>query len=159
MSDKNQAVIDFLLQCPAIRNSPTFFNFLEAKDNNKQLVPAANDKLLDRTFIDGSVQKRFTFTLFDYRSVAYQAIVKQSGYLNENMEEYQQVQEIMNWVEEQAKLKNYPDFGTNCIVDSMRTTTNNPTLNGVDTSVKPALARYSMTIQINYLDMSKVIWK
>ena len=63
MVDKNQAIIDFLLQCPQLRSNPLFFNFTEAKDNNKQLLPLANDKLMNRTFIDGSVMKRYTFTL------------------------------------------------------------------------------------------------
>lgn len=153
--DKNQAVINFLLTCPAIISNPLFFNFLQARDNDKQIVTQANDTALNKSFIDGSVMKRYAFTLMDYRSVAYQPLPKVEGYTSENVEELLDVQGIIDWVQEQSDARNYPDFGSDCIVDDMRTTSNNPNLNGVDTQVTPALAKYSITIQIDYLDKSK----
>lgn len=156
--DKNQAIIDFLIQCPTIANNPLFFNFLDAKDDNKQIITQANDTIMNRKYIDGSVLKRFTFTIIDFRSVAFQPIPKATGYVSENVEELFDVQGIMDWVNEQADLGNYPDFGTDCFIDSMITTSNNPNLNGVDTQVVPALAKYSMSIQIDYIDKSKSIW-
>lgn len=155
MVDKNQAVIDFLLQCPAIANSPLFFNFLNAKDENKQIVTQADDVATNRKYIDGSVMKRYTFTLIDFRSVAYQPIPKVVGYSSENVEEMLDIQGILDWVNEQADELNYPDFGEECIIDSMKTTSNNPNLDGVDTSVSPSLAKYSMSIQIDYIDITK----
>lgn len=157
--DKNQAVIDLLLQCPKIVNSPLFFNFLNAKDENKQIISQSNDKALNKPFIDGSVMKRYTFSLIDFRSVAYQPIPKTTEYTSENVEELFDVQAIMDWVNAQADLRNYPDFGKDAVIDGMSTTSENPNLDGVDTSVTPALAKYSMSIQIDYLDTSKVIWK
>lgn len=153
--DKNQAVINFLLTCPAIISNPLFFNFLQARDNDKQIVTQANDTALNKSFIDGSVMKRYAFTLMDYMSVAYQPLPKVEGYTSENVEELLDVQGIIDWVQEQSDARNYPDFGSDCIVDDMRTTSNNPNLNGVDTQVTPALAKYSITIQIDYLDKSK----
>lgn len=155
--DKNKAVIDFLIQCPAIQNSSLYFNFTQAEDDNKQFVTTANDKLMNKTFVDGSVQKRYTFTIIDYRSVAYQALVKDPDYvsLNENVEELLDVQSIMDWISEQAENHNYPDFGTDCFIDDMRTLTENPNTNGVDTSLTPALAKYSISVQIDYIDYSK----
>lgn len=158
MVDKNQAVIDFLFQCPQVQNNPLFFNFIEAKDNNKQLLPLANDKMLDKTFIDGSVMKRFTFTLIDYKSIAYQAVVNQSGYMNENVEELFDAQAIIDWVAEQAQSRNYPDFGDQCEIEDMLVLTDNPNLNGVDASTKPSLAKYSFSIRIDYIDTSGKIW-
>ena len=156
--DKNQAVIDFLIQCPTIADNPLFFNFLNAKDDNKQIIVQANDVNLDRKYIDGSVMKRYIFTLIDFRSVAYQPIPKVPGYVSENVEELFDVQGIMDWVNEQAELQNYPNFGTDCLIDDMRTTSDNPNLNGVDTQITPALAKYSISIQIDYIDTSKLIW-
>ena len=156
--DKNQAVIDFLLTCPAIQANPLFFNFLNAKDDNKQLVATGNEKSMNAKFIDGSERKRFTFTIIDYKSVAYQAIVKSSGYVNENVQEIMEVQSIMDWITEQNEVRNYPNFGSDMLIEEMRTLTENPNLNGVDTSVSPALAKYSMSIQIDYIDTSKVLW-
>ena len=157
--DKNQAIIDFLIQCPTIANNPLFFNFLNAKDNNKQIITQANEISLNSRYIDGSVLKRYTFSIIDFRSVVYQPLPKVEGYTSENVEEMFDVQGIMDWVNEQADLQNYPDFGENCLIDSMRTTSDNPNLNSIDTSVTPALAKYSMSIQVDYLDTSKAIWQ
>ena len=157
MVDKNRAVIDFLIQCPAIQNSSLYFNFTQAEDDNKQFVTTSNDKNMNKEFVDGSVQKRYTFTIIDYRSVAYQAVVKDPDYIsaNENVEELLDVQSIMDWINEQADAHNYPDFGEDCFIDGMRTLTENPNTNGVDTSLTPALAKYSISVQIDYIDYSK----
>ena len=157
--DKSQAMIEFLLDCDAIQDSSLYFNFVNASDEDKQFVTVANDKTLNKVFIDGSILKRFTFTIIDYRSVAYQELAKLNIETNENVEEYLDIQAIIDWVEEQNDLKNYPDFGEDYEIDEMRTTTENPNLNGVDTSTTPALAKYSISIQIDYLDKSKVLWE
>lgn len=156
--DKTQAMIEYLIQCPSIANSPLYFNFINANDDDKQLVAVANDKVMQRPFIDGSVEKRFSFTIIDYRSVAYQELAKLHIDTNENVEEFFDVQGIVDWVEDQNELRNFPNFGSDCVIDSIITTTDNPNLNGVDTSVKPALAKYSITIQVDYLDISKQSW-
>lgn len=157
MVDKHKAVVDFLLNCPAIQNSPLYFNFTQAEDDNKQFVTASNDKNMNKKFIDGSVQKRYTFTIIDYRSVVYQALVKDPEFIanNENVEELLDVQSIIDWINEQADVHNYPNFGDECFIDDMRPTTENPNMNGVDTSLTPALAKYSVSIQIDYIDYSK----
>ena len=158
MADKNQAVINFLLDCPQIMYNPLFFNAINAKDNDKQIVTQSNDIALNKNFVDGSVMRRFTFSIIDFRSVVYQPVPKVEGYVSENVQEMLDVQGIMDWVNTQADAQNYPDFGTDCSIDSMKTTSDNPNLNGVDTSVTPALAKYSMSIQIDYLDTSKAVW-
>ena len=156
--DKNQAMIDYICQCPQIQNNALFFNFLNAKDNDKQFVTIPNDTNINKPYIDGSVLKRYSFTIIDYRSVSYQALVKAEGYANQNVEELLDVQGIINWIEEQEDAKNYPDFGEDCVVDAIRTTSTNPNLNSVNTAVTPALAKYSITIQVDYLDNSKKIF-
>lgn len=157
--DKNQAIIDFLIQCPDIEASPLFFNFIHAKEDNKQIITLQNEKITNKTFINGDVQKRYTCTLVDFKSIAYNAIVKQKGYPDENVEDMKAVQDIIDWITEQADNKNYPDFGETCIIDDMRVLTDNPNLNGIDSNTSPALAKYSLSIQIDYLDTSKRLWK
>ena len=158
MVDKNQAIIDFLLTCPQIVANPLYFNFLKAKDNDKQIVTQSNEKSLNSSYVDGSVTKRYTFSIIDYRSVVYEPLPKMEGYTSENVEELLDVQGILDWVDEQNEARNYPNFGTGCDIDSMRCTSENPNLNGVDTNITPALAKYSITIQIDYLDTTKAVW-
>lgn len=156
--DKTQAIIEYLLTSDYIKNSPFYFNFVNAADEDKQFVTSSNEKILDKTFIDGSVSKRFTFTIIDYRSIAYQELPQELVYTNENVEEYLDVQKIVDWIDEQNQEQIFPDFGPMCIIDEIRTTSDNPNLNGVDTNAKPALAKYSISIQIDYLDISKRIY-
>lgn len=157
-TDKNQAIIDYLCTCPSIRNNHIFFNFIQAQDDNKQIVTLANDITVQKPYIDGSVLKQYTFTIIDYKSITYQAIVKQVGYTNENVEEMLDVQEILDWITDQNEAHNFPDFGSDCEIDEIIALTENPRLNGVDTSVSPALAKYSISIRVTYLDISKRLW-
>lgn len=159
MADKNQAVIDFLMECPQIADNPTYFNFTEAADNSKSILTVANDRVVESKYIDGSVLRRYSFTIIDFKSIIDQALPKIPGYSSENVEDFVDVQFILEWVEDQAGLGNYPDFGEDCIVDDMRAATNIPNLNGIDSNTKPNLAKYSISILIDYLDTSKCVWK
>ena len=156
--DKNQAVIDFLLTCPAIANNPVFFNAIEAKDQTKEIITIADDRATQKPYIDGSVEKQYTFTIVDFRSISYIPLVTVPGYTNENVSDMLDVQGVIDWIELQNDSRNYPNFGTDCVIDSMRTATENPNLNGIDTSLNPALAKYSIAVQIDYLDKTKTIY-
>lgn len=154
--DKNQAIVNFLLTCPAVRNSNLYFNFTEAEDNNKQIVTLANEKALHKTYIDGSVDKQYTFTIIEFKAMTPKPVVE--GRVDENVDDMLQVQELIDWITEQDDAHNYPNFGENCQIDSMRALTDNPNLNGIDSSISPALAKYSVSIQIDYLDTTKQLW-
>lgn len=155
--DKNQAVIDYLLTCPSIAENPVFFNAIQAKDMTKEIVTIGNDTATNTPFIDGSVQKRYTFTIIDFRSITYNPLVTVPGYTNENVEDMLDVQGVIDWIEEQNVSRNFPDFGEGYLIDSIGTGTDNPNLDGVDTNITPALAKYSISVQIDYLDVSKAI--
>ena len=157
--DKNQAIINYLITCPQIQNNPLYFNFIHGKEDDKQIITTANEKSINRPYIDGSVLKQFTFTIIDFKSVAYRAIVKDGVRMDENVEDLLDVQAIIDWIEEQNEARNFPDFGEDCIIDEITTTASNPNLNGIDSNVSPALAKYSISIQVKFLDTSKMLWK
>lgn len=162
--DKNKAVVNFLLTCDYIKNSPLFFNFGKAESDNKHIVTIPNDARVNVPFIDGSVRKRYTFTIVDYKSVAYNAVIARTVDqttvpVSENLENAFEPQRVADWIEEQAELRNYPDFGSDCVIDDMKVVTDQPNASGVDRSMTPALAKYSISIRIDYIDYSKAIWK
>ena len=157
--DKNQAVIDYLITCPKIINSPLYFNFINAEDDSTQLVTQSNDKFASKYYIDGSVSKLYTLTIITYKSAADIAVVKASGYPNENVSDMSDIQMLIDWIQEQEEAKNYPNFGETCIIDSITVTSENPVFNGIDDQTSPPLAVYSFTIEIAYLDISKRIWR
>ena len=159
--DKNKAVINYLLQCPGIYNSPLYFNLIDAKDNTIQILTTAEDKALSTPNIDGSVDKKYTFNLITFKSISDMEIVKagtSEEYVNENVEELNDVQTLLDWVIAQDDLRNYPNFGESCIIDSIDTTTDVPRFDGINTEITPPLAMYSISIVIEYLDISKTIY-
>ena len=95
----------------------------------------------------------------DYKSIAYRAIVNREGVSDENLENALDVQQVIDWITEQAEDHNYPNFGDDCHIEDMVATTDQPNMNGVDRAVTPALAKYSVSIRIDYIDYSKTIWK
>ena len=157
--DKNKAIVTFLLTCPYIQNNPLFYNFGKVSPDNKQIITLANDVNVNVPFIDGSVRKRYTFTLIDYKSVADRAILNREGATDENLEGAFEAQQVIDWVTEQSELRHYPNFGTDCVVDDMTVVTDQPNMNGIDRAVTPALAKYSISIRIDYIDYSKAIWR
>lgn len=157
--DKNQAVIDYLITCPQIFNSPLYFNFIDAKDDTNQFLTTSNDTYANRPYIDGSVLRVYTFSIITFKSAADIEVVKASGYPNENLSDMADIQALIDWVKEQEDLHNYPNFGEDCVIESIQPTTDNPAFNGIDTETSPPLAVYTTSIQIQYIDNSKKIWR
>lgn len=157
--NKNQAVIDYIITCPTILNSPLYFNFINAKDDTNQLFTNSTDTYTNRNFVDGSVEKLYTFTIITYKSAADIAVVKQSGYENENLSDMSDIQKLIEWITEQNEARNFPNFGEDCIIDSIETTTEQPKFDGIDDQITPPLAVYSTSIQIKYIDVSKRLWR
>lgn len=157
--DKNQAVIDYIVECPTIRNSPLYFNFINAEDDTNQFVTQSNERYASKRYVDGSILKIYSFTIILYKSTADIAVVKMEGYPNENISDMSDIQALIEWISEQNELHNYPDFGEDCIIEEISTTTENPNFDGIDDQVSPPLAIYSVTIEIQYLDESKKIWR
>ena len=154
--DKNEAVIEYLMRCPVIQSNPLFFNFADVENGNNHFI-TESDKT-KKSYVDGSALKHYTFTIACYKSVAHNAIIGSSNFNDENIENMAIVQSILDWLDEQADKHEYPDFGENCLIDSMKTLSADPDLDGIDTSVNPPIARYSVGVRIQYIDNTKRIW-
>lgn len=156
MVTKHQVMLEFLQTCPSIRDNPLFFNFGKVENNAHQANMQSDDVSLHRPYIDGTELKRYTFSLDSFKSVAYNPVIQ--GFSDENMEEFAEVQSLIDWINEQDELRNYPAF-EDCSIDKMRTLSTKPVLVGVDTTLTPPIAVYRISIQIDYLDTSKQVWK
>lgn len=172
-NDKNQALINYILNCPVIRDNPLFFNFANEDDNTNQILTVTDDVAINKPYVDGSVEKRYTVNVLMYKSVAYNPIVLEAQtdengnttlvpspvYVDENLVDMSDGQSLIDWIIEQNDNKIFPDFGEYCIVESIEPLTNKPTLNGVSVENEPPLAQYSIGIRVSYLDTSKQLWK
>ena len=153
---KHQVMLKFIQTCPMIKDNPLFFNFGKVENNAHQANMRSDDVSLHRPYIDGTELKRYTFHIDSFKSVAYNPVIP--GLPDENMEDFEEVQSLIDWINEQEELKNYPAF-ENCIIDKMRSLSTKPELVGVDTTLSPPAAVYRVSVQIDYLDTSKQVWK
>jgi len=158
MVDKNQAIIEYLSACPTIANNKLFFNFAEEGNDSNQILVSGDDVFLNLPYIDGSVMKRYTFTLLIYKAVSYNPIVKIAGYPDENIADLSDVQALLDWIVDQNEQLVFPNFGSECIIESVEPQTNKPILSGVSKDTQPTLAQYSIVVRVTYLDKSKMIW-
>lgn len=155
--DKNEAILTFIKSYEGISKASIFVNFINAKDNDIQYMTASNDVALNKKFIDGSTLKRYNFSLVFTKSIADIAVPQNiSG--SENIDDIADVQALMDWINEQGELHNFPSFGDECVIEEMHTTTENPSIDGISTEVAPPLAMYSIEIRIDYIDYSHIIW-
>jgi len=157
--DKNQAIIDYLIQCPYIQNSPLYFNLVNARNDDVQIITSSEDVTTRTPYIDGSIPKKYTFTLITFKSITDMAVVKDSQHVNENVDDLADVQSLLDWIHEQEDAHNYPDFGDDCYIDDIQTTTDEPQFDGINDELTPPLAMYSISIIVNYIDTHKVLWK
>ena len=156
--DKNGAIIAYLLTCEPIANSQLYFNFDNINDSITQFITLSQDKAIDTPYINGAVRKRYSLTIISYLSISSNPIVKVAGYTNENVSDMAEVQALIDWIAAQDDARNYPNFGDDCEVESISTLTNNPVLDQIDATKTPPLAKYTFTIQVEYIDKSKCIW-
>lgn len=67
-----------------------------------------------------------------------------------NLEVMNFVQSFMDWLEEQNKKKNYPEFPDNCQIKKMENLQNMPNLAGIN--AKEGLARYMIQCKLIYFE-------
>lgn len=154
---KDSAMLTFIRNCATINTSPVYFNFGKAKDNAHQLISHADDIATCKPFIDGSVQMRYTCSIDSFKSVSLNPSVANKQ--DENLDDFEDVQSVIDWLKEQADLRVYPDFGPDCIIDELKVTTTRPQVVKVNEEVNPPLAVYRITVEINYIDNSFKLWK
>lgn len=156
-TDKNKATIAFIANYEGITTSPIFVNLINATDNDVQILTSSNEKYLNKSFVDGSVKKQYTFSIVVTKTITNLALLK-DGIVGENIDDLAEMQAFMDWINEQGENQNYPDFGEDCVIEEMHTTAENPSIDGINSEISPPLALYSMDIRIDYIDYSKVIW-
>lgn len=155
--DKNQLMVEFLQTCPIIKDSPLFFNFGKVEDNAHQITIYSDDVALQKPYIDGSVLKRYTYSIDSFKSVACIPVLEVNT--DENIEDLIEVQGLLDWINEQGEIFNFPNFGESISIEEMKTLSSKPELVGVESNLNPPVAIYRIVIQIDYIDNTKRLWK
>lgn len=144
--------IQWLLTCPYVRKNKVFANALQAQKDNIQIVTQQISRSQDKRYIDGSVLHRIIFTVFDYKTVSFNQLVKTTVDKNENVVSLLETRQLIDWVAEQRKSGNYPTFGSGYEVQDIYTEYSSPSTPSIDNSTTPALARYSLPIICEVLE-------
>lgn len=143
-NDKFQAVLDFINTCPLV-GYDMYFNFIDEtnSDGNTSLLTVGHGDLV-KTYTDGESLKKFQCEIRQVKPLSAYSNT------NENAEQMSRVQDFLNWINEQGKNKNFPDFGQKCKIQRLKTP------DGVDypmfSGVFEGTALYSFPFEILYLE-------
>ena len=143
MVNKYQAVMDFVKGCPLVGRD-LYFNFIDETNNdgNTTLSTVPYGQVV-RRYVDGDLLMKMQFEIRQVKPLeTYSNTTANADYM-------QLVQEFLDWINEQGKKQNFPDWGDVEIIkmstpDEVKT----PSLLGVNE--KGAL--YAFPFEILYLE-------
>jgi hypothetical protein len=143
--DKNAVMIEYIKRCPEI--GKMCFISAEVKDGVQSFVPISNDRQITK-YIDGSVLKYYDFALFEFTGGNADPLPDNGAEKHENVQNYQKLQSIIDWIKERREAWDFPDFGEDYRVGDMYSLSDNPTLAGIE---KEKIFRYMVQIRTEYI--------
>ena len=156
-NDKYTVMLDYLRQCPAMQGV-LGFQTVDAQDGSLRVLTTGADAEYRRTYIDGSVLRRFDFTIEFYRTMSYVPYVEGTPEPIENIQDILDVQELIDWIDDQKSAQNFPEFGAGYVVDSITPMNDQPNLAWLDAvNYDPPLAKYTVNIRVEYMDYTRAI--
>lgn len=121
------------------------FNYSPEETETAAIIPQYTDRNL-RTYITGDRQRAYNFAFIIVRLYSTEPIDLL------NVEAMDLGQAFMDWIEEQDRRKNYPDFGENCLIERMEVLQNMPNLASVN--AEEGTARYMIQGRIVYREFN-----
>lgn len=140
MNNKNQAMLEFLSQYPAVQ-SFLFFNSASETLGNTS-IQTVYSETWEKRYTRGHGMKQYDFAIV-------QMVPQDGGTNHNNAEQMQSVQDFMNWIEEQNKARNLPEF-TGCQVLSIENLQNMPNL--ADVNKAGNIAKYMFQCRVRYYE-------
>ena len=137
MDNKHTAMFRYIAQYPGADR--IFFNAGVAGDGYVGLEPVSADAAV-KHYVDGSSLGRYDFAVVVFKDK------KELPNSTENAEDLFDVQQFMEWIDEQDKKRVYPDFGDGCTVLRIRNLQNMPNTAGRD----ERFAKYMFQCTVEY---------
>ena len=141
MSDKDNkhdAVMRWLFQNDDVKR--LYFNFSDSQNGNVVIATTSGNSFLKK-YVDGSQLKAYDFSLIQFKPLNTVDVNSL-----ENTEIMFDAEQLMEWVNEQEALKNYPVF-PGCFVTKVENLQNMPSVAGMN----DAEAKYLFSCRITYL--------
>ncbi len=140
MDSKHEAMLAYLSKYPGL---DAFLRFNSATDELGNVsVQTVYSNKWEKRYIGGHGIKRYDFAIV---SMAPQ----DPGTSHANADRMQEAQDFMEWIDEQRKARNFPDF-EGCRVLSIENLQNMPNLAGVNTAGN--VAKYMFQCRVRYYE-------
>lgn len=139
MTNKHEAMIAYIQQCPQVKD--LFFNFSTSENGDTVVSPVASDYVVQE-FTDKSAIKWYDFSIIRFLPLT----TDPNDPLNTTI--IFDVEQVMAWIEDQEDAENYPDFGDKCEVQEISVLQDIPTVAGRDQKG----AKYMFSCRIEYLE-------
>lgn len=140
MGSKHEAMLDYLKKYPGL-NAFLRFNSVTDELGNVSVQTVYSNQW-EKRYIGGHGIKRYDFAIV---SMAPQ----DPGTSHANAGRMQEAQNFMEWIDEQRKARNFPDF-EGCKVLSIENLQNMPNLAGVNTAGN--VAKYIIQCRVRYYE-------
>jgi hypothetical protein len=136
---RHEVMFEYMKTYPNISNLFSF-DFAEAKNNSSAF--RVIDEETTRRDIVGNEETIYTFSIAEYKNYTTEP------YSTENIENLEEIDDFIEWVREQNRLKILPDFGDGFLVDEIRAMRSGSGIAYVDPSGR--IAQYQFTVKVKY---------
>lgn len=148
MIELNQAVKDWLMQCPDIRADKLYFNYLSIGADKQSFQVVENADV--REDVCGNEIGKYTFALIDLRPLSCMPV----GHTEVDFDRMADAAKITEWIRAQARRRKYPQTPADVVIDKI-TAPPAPSFAGADTSEGMHLAKYMVQVVIDYTKYEK----
>lgn len=138
MDNKNTAMLEYLRQYPGLQ-SFLFFNSMVDQIGNTS-VQTVSGETWEKKYVRGHGIKQWDFAVVKIAQA-------DTGTSDINADETQAVQDFMDWIDEQNKVGNFPDFSPSKVL-SIQNLQNMPNFAGVDNN--EGTAKYMFQCRVRY---------
>lgn len=136
--NKTEAVYNWLKSYDGFNN--LYFNFSIDKNNTSVMIPSPSDYLLYED-ISGVMLRNYIFSVSHFKHLTYLPN-------KENIDNMEEVQKFLDWIYNQNKIHNYPEFPESCNIDYIKNINNIPKLSKTNNN----LVMFYTQIQIQYTE-------
>jgi hypothetical protein len=141
---KHEAVMEFFSE-KAVELFDRYLQFNALEKQGVAIITDSTESTVLARFIGGPERKRYAFNIM---ANVPMSIDMERG---TNIDSVSMFEEFSDWIRSNAREGNYPDFGEGCVVEAMRTSDTIPNLVDVDNEAQ--IARYTLAVQIDYLEV------
>ena len=139
--NKHEKMWEYLMQYPEMYQYLKF-NTVDSVPGETS-VSTSYSESWEKKYYRGHGIKRYDFAVILIRQF-------DTGTSNVNIYEIFDVQKFMEWIEEQNRIRNFPDFGIDTEILSIENLQNMPNLAGIDNDA--AAAKYMFQCRVRYYE-------